>query len=102
MPARWRTPDGPFSSSPREETLGSFRTGIGIFARDLRLPIVPAFVEGTARVLPEGAWWLRFGRTRLVLGEPLFVDPEADPAGTARRLEEAVRGLQTLAGPLRR
>jgi len=82
-----------------EGTLGSFRRGIGIFARDLRVPVVPACVEGTALVLPEGARWLRYGRTRLVLGEPFLVDPEADPYETAKRLEEAVRKLRTVPGP---
>jgi len=82
-----------------EGTLSSFRRGIGIFARDLRAPVVPALVEGTARVLPEGARWLRSGRTRLVLGEPLLVDPEADPDETAKRLEEAVRKLRAVRGP---
>lgn len=82
-----------------EGTLSSFRRGIGIFARDLRAPVVPALVEGTARVLPEGARWLRSGRTRLVLGEPLVVDPEADPDETAKRLEEAVRKLKAVRGP---
>jgi len=76
-----------------EGTVGSFRAGIGIFARELRAPVIPARVEGTARVLPEGARWFRFGRTRLVLGEPLFVDPEADPRRIADQIEEAVRGL---------
>ena len=82
-----------------EGALEPFRAGIGIFARELRAPVIPARVEGTARVLPEGAWWLRFGRTRLVLGEPLFVDPEADPQGIANRIEEAVRGLLPSPGP---
>ncbi len=83
----------------REGTLGPFRGGIGIFARDLRCPVVPALVEGTARVLPDEARWLRFGRTRLVLGEPLRIDPGSAPSEIVKRLEEAVRILQSAGGP---
>jgi long-chain acyl-CoA synthetase len=76
-----------------EGTMEPFRPGIGIFARELRAPVIPARVEGTARVLPDSARWLRFHRTRLALGAPMFVDPAADPSETAQRLEAAVRGL---------
>jgi 1-acyl-sn-glycerol-3-phosphate acyltransferase len=71
-----------------------FRGGIGIFARDLRLPVVPAAVAGTRKVLPDDAWWLRFGRTRLALGPPMRFASDADPAEITRRLEQAVRELQ--------
>lgn len=80
------------------ETL-RFRGGIGIFARDLRLPVVPAAITGTRHVLPDSAWWLRFGRTRLVLGEPIQFEADADPAEITRRLEQAVRDLQSAEPP---
>jgi len=72
---------------------GPFREGTGIFARDLRLPVVPAWVEGTGPILPPGARWPRFGRTRARFGPPLRIDPGEDPAAIARRLEEAVMRL---------
>ena len=72
-----------------------FRKGIGIFARELRAPIIPAYVEGTHAVLPEGRYWPRFGRTRLVLGSPLYVDPDADASEVARQIEAAVRRLRS-------
>jgi 1-acyl-sn-glycerol-3-phosphate acyltransferase len=83
-----------------EGAMDPFRKGIGILARELRAPVVPAYVEGTARVLPDSARWPRFGRTRLALGRPLIVDPGADPAETARRLESAVRELRAGLPPL--
>ncbi|MBI1951797.1 MAG: 1-acyl-sn-glycerol-3-phosphate acyltransferase, partial [Acidobacteria bacterium] len=76
-----------------EPGMAPFRKGIGVFARDLRAPVIPAYVEGTARVLPDGRYWPRLGRTRLVLGPPLFIDPGADPAEATRQIEDAVRRL---------
>jgi long-chain acyl-CoA synthetase len=77
----------------REGDMGSFRGGIGIFARDLRMPIIPAFVQGTKEVLPDGRYWPRFGKTKLVLGAPIHFEPDADPAEITRRLEDAVATL---------
>ncbi len=82
-----------------EGTLQPFRQGIGIFARDLRAPVIPAYVEGTAEVFPDDAWWASFGRTRLTLGAPLLIEPYADPAEATRLIEAAVRALETASRP---
>jgi len=76
-----------------EGNMGKFRGGIGIFARELRMPIIPIYIEGSAEVLPDKAYWPTFGKTKLVLGAPITIDPEDDPADVTRRLEEAVRRL---------
>jgi 1-acyl-sn-glycerol-3-phosphate acyltransferase len=81
-----------------EGTLEPFRGGIGMFARDLRAPVIPAFVEGTHPVLPDDAWWPRFGRTRVVFGPPLSFAPDADAAEITARLEAAVRALSRSGG----
>ncbi|HEU5322253.1 MAG TPA: 1-acyl-sn-glycerol-3-phosphate acyltransferase, partial [Methylomirabilota bacterium] len=76
-----------------EGTIEPFRKGIGIFARELRLPVVPVFVEGTGRVLPDEVYFPRFGRTRLVLGAPLTIPTDLDATEATRRIEAAVRAL---------
>ena len=72
-----------------------FRKGIGIFARDLRAPVFPAYVEGTDAVLPQGRYWPHRGKTRLVLGSPLYVESDADPSEVTRQIEDAVRRLRS-------
>ncbi|MBI4169475.1 MAG: AMP-binding protein [Acidobacteria bacterium] len=81
------------------DVMDPFRKGIGIFARELRLPVVPAYVEGTARVLPDGASWPRIGRTRLVFGPPLRIDESAEAGEATRLIEAAVRALQESGSP---
>jgi long-chain acyl-CoA synthetase len=78
-----------------EGTMAPFRPGIGVFARELRAPIIPVRVEGTAEVLPDDAWWPRLGRTRLVLGAPLTIESDADATEVTRRLEACVRELKS-------
>jgi long-chain acyl-CoA synthetase len=76
-----------------EGTMERFRGGIGLFARELRAPIVPVHVTGTHVVLPDERYWPMFGRTRIVYGDPLEVAPDEDPQEITRRVEEAVRAL---------
>ncbi|MFQ5878317.1 MAG: AMP-binding protein [Acidobacteriota bacterium] len=85
-------PEGRFV---REGLIEPFRKGIGIFARDLRAPVIPAYIEGTEAVLPAGRWWPRFGRTRLALGAPIRIEADADPEEATRRIESAVRALRS-------
>ena len=75
-----------------------YREGTGLLARGLRTSVVPVWLEGTAEVLPAGARWPRRGRTRVVFGAPLAVEPDEDAASVTRRIEEAVRALAG-AGP---
>ena len=76
-----------------EGTMERFRGGIGVFARDLRAPIVPVHVSGTHYVLPDERYWPAFYPTRIVYGEPLRVEADADPTEVTERLEQAVRAL---------
>jgi 1-acyl-sn-glycerol-3-phosphate acyltransferase len=76
-----------------EGELERFRAGIGIFARDLRMPVVPVYIEGSGDVLPDGTYWPRFGKAKLVLGAPIHFEPDADPAEITRHLEDAVGKL---------
>ncbi|MGH9869627.1 MAG: AMP-binding protein [Candidatus Polarisedimenticolia bacterium] len=76
-----------------EGEMHPFRGGIGLFVRELRCPVLPVYVEGTADVLPAAARWLRFGRARLVFGRPFEVDPNIPGDEAARLAEKAVRSL---------
>lgn len=77
----------------REGTFERFRGGIGLFARELRAPVVPVLIRGTAAILPDDAWWPRFGRARMVVGAPLAIGPRDEAEAVTLRLEDAVRAL---------
>jgi long-chain acyl-CoA synthetase len=76
-----------------EGTMERFRGGIGVFARDLRAPVVPVHVSGTHHVLPDERYWPAFHPTRIVYGAPIAVAADADPTEVTARLEAAVREL---------
>ncbi|MGE3273458.1 MAG: AMP-binding protein [Chloroflexota bacterium] len=70
-----------------------FKPGIGLLARELGLPVVPVYLDGLFRVLPKGRTVPRPGRVRVIIGEPLRVDPSLSNTETAARLEAALRAL---------
>ncbi|MGB8113887.1 MAG: lysophospholipid acyltransferase family protein [Candidatus Sulfotelmatobacter sp.] len=61
-PEGTRSPDG---------EMREFKQGAGLFAIELGVPIVPAYVEGTHRILPKGKSIPRFGPVTVRFGEAL-------------------------------
>jgi long-chain acyl-CoA synthetase len=88
-------PEGRHVRSPR---IDPFRKGIGIFARDLRAPVVPVYIEGTDDVLPERRYWPRRAKSRLTFGAPFTLAPDADASEAAVQIEAAVRRLHAAGG----
>ncbi len=73
--------------------LQPFRTGTGLLATDLRLPVVPIGVEGTHALLPKGRRLPRRGPVTVRFGPPLRPGPGDGHVETATRLAEAVAQL---------
>jgi len=77
--------------------LQPFRTGSGLLATGLRVPVVPVAVEGTFALLPKGRSRPRRGPVTVRFGRPVQLDLFEDRARAARRLESEVAAL--LRGP---
>jgi 1-acyl-sn-glycerol-3-phosphate acyltransferase len=65
-PEGTRSPDG---------VMRTFKTGAGLFASELGVPLVPAFIDGTHRILPKGRYLPRPGRLTVRFGEALSLEP---------------------------
>jgi 1-acyl-sn-glycerol-3-phosphate acyltransferase len=85
--------------------LQEFKRGIGILAEAPGVAVVPAWIDGTFRILPRSSWWPRPGKIRIVFGKPLRFDevnlagkpPEVERAQLlADQVREKVRQLQEL------
>ncbi len=61
-----------------------FKKGVGILSKELDVPLVPTFIEGTYEVLPRGALWPKFRKIKVTFGRPIlpkninFSDKPAD------------------------
>jgi 1-acyl-sn-glycerol-3-phosphate acyltransferase len=75
--------------------MNRFRTGTGILARELRMPVLPVYVEGSEDVIREGEPWFRFhfGPARVVFGEPFEVATTASATDITCQIQDAVRAL---------
>jgi long-chain acyl-CoA synthetase len=74
--------------------LQPFRSGIGLLATDLCVPIVPIAVTGTHTILPKGRGRPRPGPVTVRIGAPIDVLRTADRAATTTLLEQTVARLQ--------
>ena len=67
---------------------GPFRPGVARVAGGN--PVVPVTIDGTARILPKGAFMPRRGAVSVNFGAPLLRRPGEEPRAFAARLEAAV------------
>jgi long-chain acyl-CoA synthetase len=89
-------PEGTRSADGR---LGAMREGIGLLATSLRIPVVPAYIDGAREILPKEARLprRRAGSTITVrFGRPIELDPAAGiheaTARVGREIAELGRG----------
>ena len=83
-PEGTRSPDG---------TLLPFKSGIGLLAKGLHIPVVPIAVDGGFAILPKGARFPRRGPARVRFGPPVDVDPLAGTEHVTLALHDAVASL---------
>ena len=79
-----RSPDG---------RVQSFKSGVGLLARELDVPVVPVGIQGTFESLSLHDSWPRRGPVRVAFGESLQLEEGETPDQLAARLEAAVRQL---------
>jgi long-chain acyl-CoA synthetase len=75
-----------------------FKQGIGILMKDQDIPLVPVFLDGTARALPPGAYWPRYfpnpPKVRVFFGEPVKASQlmkEGEGESPQERIANALR-----------
>jgi 1-acyl-sn-glycerol-3-phosphate acyltransferase len=95
-PEGTRSPDG---------EMRAFKTGAGLFASELGVPLVPAYVEGTYKILPKGRTMPRSGPLTVRFGEVLalakfssFRETNGESLRDRRRLfvEQLARSVRSL------
>ena len=91
-------PEG--TRSPNGE-MRTFKPGAALFTIDLGLPVVPAYVEGTHRILPKGCSVPRVGPVTVRFGESLaFARPKPGELPREQRrhiVEQLTRSIRMLA-----
>ncbi len=83
----------PEGTRSRDGRLQPFKSGIGLLARELGVPVVPIHLAGLHAILPKGRSWPRPGPVMASVGEPLRLDAALSNAEAADILEAAMRQL---------
>ncbi len=72
--------------------LAPFKTGIGILALEMKVPIVPVKIENALKILPPCKMWPRFNRAKVKFGKPLYIKEDSSLKAT-QKIEKAVKKL---------
>ena len=79
-------PEG--KSAPRGQMhMGHFKPGIGMLAKALNVPVVPVKLEGLYELKRRQQYFADRGMVRVVIGKPVTIDRESNPASIAQELE---------------
>jgi 1-acyl-sn-glycerol-3-phosphate acyltransferase len=73
--------------------IGAGQEGIGFLAMKLNVPIVPAYISGTDKVLPKGTSRVSAGRVTVRFGKQILVERRMPYQAVADRIMEEIRRL---------
>jgi len=73
--------------------LQPFRAGIGLLAKNLKIPVVPMRLYGLFELKQSGKKFASPGQIRVKIGPSIVIDPTMDPEAITRDLQEIVRQL---------
>jgi long-chain acyl-CoA synthetase len=84
-----------FPEGRRSETgaLGEFRSGVGMLAQRLNLPVLPVRIDGLKMLGRAKRYFAKKGDIVVHVGRPMMMDASLDTEQITRALEEAVRAL---------
>ena len=72
-----------------------FRSGIGLLAKQLNLPVVPIYLDGLYDLKRRGSIFASPGHVQVKIGAPMHFASDKDALEIARELEHRVRELQS-------
>lgn len=94
MDQGWSVMIFPEGQLTKDGKLGPFRSGIGVLARSLGLPVVPAKLSGLYELRCAGRRHAGRGEIQVGYGEPLRFAATDEPEAIAGTLREAVEGIK--------
>jgi long-chain acyl-CoA synthetase len=83
----------PEGKHTEDGNLCPFRTGVGLLANNLRIPILPMRIDGLFEIKHAGKKFAAPGKIQVRIGKPVQFAPETDPEEIARTLQKAVENL---------
>jgi long-chain acyl-CoA synthetase len=73
--------------------MNPFRTGIGLLAQNLGIPVLPMRIDGLYELKQAGKKFAASHKVSVRIGNPTCFDPQTPPEKIASRLSDAVNAL---------
>lgn len=73
--------------------MNPFRSGIGLLAQNLGIPVLPMRIDGLFEYKQAGKRFAPPGKISVKIGKPISLPPNTDPAEIASRLQKKVEDL---------
>ncbi len=86
----------PEGTRSEDGQLGTAEKGFALIARQTGAAIVPVAIEGTERMLPKGAKFIRRSRVRVTIGKPFFAQAILDAHPGAGKASLEIIGAATM------
>jgi len=83
----------PEGHETKDGAMQPFRSGIGLLASELNVPIVPIKLDGLWELKQRPRYFVRSGTVSVTFGEPVQFDARETPEEITRDLESRVRSL---------
>lgn len=92
----WNVLVFPEGRTTEDGKMAHFRTGIGLLAKQLQIPVVPMYLDGLFDLKQAERIMTRPGHVRVTIGAPVRFSHDDEPEDIARELERRVRELQSV------
>lgn len=73
---------------------GKPQPGIGFLAAKLNVPVIPAFIKGTEKILPKGSKFIRPHRVSVCFGRHIDIEKDLSYEDIAQKIMESVYSLK--------
>ena len=83
----------PEGQTSQDGLMTPFRSGIGLLAQQLRLPVVPIRLDGLFELKRDERMVAKPGQVKVTIGQPVRFSPDQDPKEIAQELERRVAEL---------
>ncbi len=83
----------PEGARTQDGEMQPFMEGIGLLAKNLDVPIVPARIDGLYEVKKQGKHFARRGQIKVTIGEQVSFSRDDEPASITKQLEQQVASL---------
>jgi len=92
----WNVLVFPEGKTTEDGNMSPFRSGIGLLAKQLKIPVVPIFLHGLFDLKEKHQILTRPGHVRATIGAPVRFAGDQDADEITRELERRVRELQSV------